>query len=59
MAVFLEQMKSAMPRGPLPNWPEVSEVIQLMLQEALTGQVSAEDAISNAAPQIDALLAAN
>jgi len=57
LAVFLEQMKSAMPRGPLPNWPEVSEVIQLMLQEALTGQVSAEDAIVNAAGQIDALIA--
>ena len=56
MAVFLDQMQYARARGPLPNWPEVSEIVQLMLQEALTGQASVEEAISNAAPQIAALL---
>lgn len=56
MAVFLDQMQYARARGPLPNWPEVSEVIQLMMQEALTGQASVDDAISNAGAQISAML---
>jgi hypothetical protein len=34
----------------------VSEVIQLMMQEALTGQVPVDEAISNAAQQIDPML---
>jgi len=56
MAVFLDQMQYARARGPLPNWPEVSEVVQLMMQEALTGQASVDEAISNAGPQIAAML---
>jgi len=56
MAVFLDQMQYARARGPLPNWPEVSEVVQLMLQEALTGQVPVADAITNAASRITPLL---
>lgn len=56
LSVFVKQMETAMPRGPLPNWPDVSEVIQLMLQEALTGQVSVNEAISSAAQQIAPML---
>ena len=56
MAVFLDQMQYARARGPLPNWPEASEIVQLMLQEALTGQASVDEAISNAGPQIAAML---
>lgn len=56
LSVFVEQQETAMARGPLPNWPEVSEVIQLMMQEALTGQVPVDDAISNAAAQIGPML---
>jgi multiple sugar transport system substrate-binding protein len=56
MTVFLDQIQYARARGPLPNWPEISEVIQLMLQEALTGQASVEDAIANAASRITPML---
>jgi multiple sugar transport system substrate-binding protein len=56
LAVFVKQMETAMPRGPLPNWPDVSEVVQLMLQEALTGQVSVDEAITSAAQQIGPML---
>ncbi|WP_119066369.1 ABC transporter substrate-binding protein [Aggregatilinea lenta] len=56
MSVFMDQIQYARARGPLPNWPEISEVIQLMLQEALTGQVSVDDAVTNAASQIAPML---
>jgi multiple sugar transport system substrate-binding protein len=57
LSVFSEEMQYARPRGPLANWADVSEVIQLMLQEALTGQMSVDEAVSSAAAQITPLLA--
>jgi len=37
MAVFIDEMKYAMPRGPNPRWPEISNAISTALQEVLTG----------------------
>ncbi len=56
MLVFLEQMKSAAARGPLPNWSEVSAVIQEAMQEALSGQKTPEQAMQDAATKMTSLL---
>ena len=58
MKVFLTQMKSAQPRGPLPNWSDVSAVVQDAIQEALSGQKTPEQAMKDAAVKIKPLLAA-
>jgi multiple sugar transport system substrate-binding protein len=56
MQVFLKQMESAAPRGPLPNWSDVSAFVQEAIQEALSGQKSPEQAMKDAAAQIKPLL---
>jgi multiple sugar transport system substrate-binding protein len=56
MQVFLKQMESAEARGPLPNWSDVSAFIQEAMQEALSGQKTPEQAMKDAAAQIDPLL---
>jgi multiple sugar transport system substrate-binding protein len=56
MQVFLKQMESAAARGPLPNWSDVSAFIQEAIQEALTGQKTPDQAMKDAAAQIDPLL---
>ena len=56
-AIFAEQMKSAMPRGPHPKWPEISEAIFTALQEILVGQSTPEEALNKAQEKIDPLIA--
>lgn len=56
LKVFLEQLKYAQPRGPHPAWPKISKAIQDAIQAALTGQMSAKDALDQAAQQIAAVL---
>ncbi len=56
MLVFLKQMESAAARGPLPNWSEVSAVIQEAMQEALSGQKTPEKAMQDAAAKMAPLL---
>lgn len=56
LKVFLEQMKYAQPRGPHPQWPKISKAIQDAIQAALTGQMSAKDALDQAADKIKAVL---
>ncbi|MCK0470100.1 ABC transporter substrate-binding protein [Halalkalibacter sp. APA_J-10(15)] len=49
---FVPIMEVAEPRGPSADWPNVSEAIQLAIQEALTGSKSVEEALSDAAVKI-------
>lgn len=56
MQVFLKQMESAAARGPLPNWSDVSAVIQEAMQVALSGQGTPEQAMKDAAEKIKPLL---
>jgi multiple sugar transport system substrate-binding protein len=56
MQVFLKQMDSAAARGPLANWSDVSAPIQQAIQEALSGQKSAEQAMKDAAAIVDPIL---
>lgn len=56
MQVFLKQMESAAPRGPLANWSEVSAFVQTAIQESLSGQKSPEQAMKDAGAAIKPLL---
>lgn len=48
-AVFLKQMESARQRGPDPKWGEKSRVIQKLIQQALTEELTVEAALKEAA----------
>ena len=56
LKVFVEQLKYAKPRGPHPEWPKISKAIQNAIQAALTGQMSAQDALDQAAEKIKSVL---
>lgn len=56
MQVFLKQMELAAPRGPLANWSVVSEIIQVAMQEALSGQKTPEQAMRDAAAKMKLVL---
>lgn len=46
--VFNEQMKFARPRGPNPNWPQISKAIYSAVQSALTNQSDSKAAMKTA-----------
>ena len=56
LKVFQEQLKYAQPRGPHPAWPKISKAIQDAIQAALTGQMSAQEALDQADQKIKAVL---
>lgn len=51
--VFMEQMQYAMPRGPHPKWPEISNAISTAIQEALTSSKTPEAALKDAQVKIE------
>jgi multiple sugar transport system substrate-binding protein len=52
----LETYPKAEARPPIPEWPEISHEIQVMVQDVLTGKATPEEAVAKAAANIDALL---
>ncbi len=56
-AIFLERLKTAKPRPPHPQWPKMDETLNTELQKAFQGKQSVQQALDNAAQQIDQLLA--
>lgn len=56
---FLEQLKSAQPRGPHPKWPEISLAIQEAYQKSFSLSYKVEDAVAEAAQKIDKILSQN
>jgi multiple sugar transport system substrate-binding protein len=55
--VFREQMKTAIQRGPHPQWSQLSRPIQIAIQEALIGTKPASDAMRDAAAKVQPILA--
>lgn len=53
---FVEQMDYAQARGPLPEWPEVSDAISLAFNKVITGDSAPEDAAAEAQATIDAII---
>ena len=56
-ATFIEQLNTAVARGPHPAWPSISEALYTMLQEVMIGTKTPEDACAAAQTKIDAILA--
>lgn len=54
---FVTQLANARPRTPTPAWPKIDDILKAQIQKALQGDVSVQDALDQAAAQIDPLLA--
>jgi len=55
--LFLEQLKTARARTPVPQWTQIEAILTDAGQTILRGDSSAQDALDVAASEIDALLA--
>lgn len=53
---FVEQLDYAMPRGPLAEWPSVSDAISLAFNKVITGVATPEDAAAEAQATIDSIV---
>ncbi|HHV13611.1 MAG TPA: ABC transporter substrate-binding protein [Clostridiales bacterium] len=53
---FVEEMQYANARGPLAEWPEVSDAISLAFNEVMTGASAPEAAAAKAQTTIDAVI---
>ena len=53
---FVEEMNYVNARGPLPEWPEVSDAISLAFNEVMTGAATPEAAAEKAQTTIDGIL---
>ncbi|TNC66622.1 ABC transporter substrate-binding protein [Rubellimicrobium roseum] len=56
LAVFQEQLQYAQPRGPHPDWQQISKAIYDAMQAALTGQAEPEAALAQAQATIDGVV---
>lgn len=54
---YLQEMKYARPRGPHPEWPDISRAMQIAIQQALTGMQPPATALQEAARKIQPILA--
>ena len=54
--VFVEQMDSAVPRGPHKDWAEISQAIRTATGSAMSGNSTAAQALAVAAQTIDGIL---
>lgn len=55
-AIFLKQLANARPRTPSPKWPQIDQVLGTEIAKAIKGDMTAQQAMDEAAKQIDALL---
>lgn len=56
MKVFLDELQYAMPRGPHPKWPQISDAMSTAMQEAFTNAKTPEQAAKDAQVKIDGVL---
>ena len=56
LAGFAEQLKTAMPRGPHPRWPEISNAMSEALQKGVLGIMSPQAAMDEAQAKIAKVL---
>ncbi len=57
LAVFIEQMKTAVPRPQTPYYPEIENLMNPEMQAALDNTKSVKEALDAAVAEIDRLLA--
>jgi len=56
-APFVEQLATARPRTPTPAWPKIDDILKAQIHRALIGEVTVQEALDEAAAQVDPLLA--
>lgn len=56
LAPYLEQLKNAKPRPPVPNWTAIDEEFARMVERILAGELPVKEATDRAAARIDELL---
>lgn len=54
--VFVDEMKYANARGPLPEWPDISDAISLAFNKVLIGDAEPADAAAEAQATIDSII---
>ena len=54
--VFVDEMQYAHARGPLPEWPSISDAISLAFNKVITGAAEPEDAAAEAQATIDSII---
>lgn len=54
---FLDQLQTAQPRTPSPNWTRIEEAVTAAIYQVLTGELDAQSALDEAAATVDGLLA--
>ncbi|HKI55798.1 MAG TPA: extracellular solute-binding protein [Trueperaceae bacterium] len=55
-ATYLEQIATARPRTPTPKWPQIDQVLTNDIAKAFQGSETVQQALDDAAHQIDGLL---
>jgi multiple sugar transport system substrate-binding protein len=55
-SVYLKQIANARPRTPTPKWPQIDQVLVTEIAKAFKGDETVQQALTNAAKQIDGLL---
>jgi multiple sugar transport system substrate-binding protein len=55
--IFIDQLATARPRTPHPQWPKMDSLIDSYVAKAIKGDMTVRDALTEAAEQIDDLLA--
>lgn len=53
---FVDGLNAAVPRPVVPNYPEVSEIIQINVSKAIAGQITVEEAVANMEKEIKAVM---
>lgn len=53
---FVEELQYARARGPLADWPSVSDAISLAFNQVMTGVLTPEDAVAQAQELIDGIV---
>lgn len=53
---YVEQLQTAMPRTPIPQWSEFDAILSLNFEKVIRGKMTAKEALDNAAKKGDALL---
>ena len=56
-SVFLEQLKTARARTPHPQWPRIDQTLESYVARAIKGELTVRQALTQAAREIDRLLA--
>ena len=56
MKAFAAQMQYAMPRGPHPEWPSISDAISLAFNQVIVGTLAPADAAAAAQATIDSIV---